>query len=172
MKLLGIHLRSDLKWGDNTSAITKRAYARLWAIKRLKSIGAKPEDLKDVFIKQVRSALEFGVPVWNSNLTQHEVHNIERVQKAFLHVVLGENYKNYSSALEKLEMETLEDRRLKLCENFAHKTVENPKFSSWFQVGGPKTRSNKTRYCVPEANTKRFRRSPIPYLTDLLNTGA
>ena len=62
MKLLGIHLRSDLKWGDNTSAITKRAYARLWAIKRLKSIGAKPEDLKDVFIKQVRSALEFGVP--------------------------------------------------------------------------------------------------------------
>ena len=69
-------------------------------------------------------------------------------------------------------MESLKQRSQKLCENFAQKSVKNLKFSNWFEVGGPKTRSQKNRFCVPEANTKRFGTSPIPYLTDLLNAGA
>ena len=171
VKLLGIHLRSDLKWSSNTAAITKKAYARLWAITRLKKIGAKIEDLKDVYYKQVRSALEFGVPVWNSDLKQADIQNIERVQKAFFHIVLGNEYNGYKAALAQMEMESLEERRHNLCANFAIKTLKNPKFSNWFEIGGPSTRSNITRYCVPEANTKRFRKSPIPYLTDILNSG-
>ena len=88
------------------------------------------------------------------------------------HIVLGDKYKSYETALEHMDLESLKQRRQKLCENFAQKSVKNPKFSTWFQVGGPKTRSQKIRYSVPEANTKRFRNSPIPYLTDLLNAGA
>ena len=38
-------------------------------IKRLKKAGANKEDLIDVYTKQVRSVLEFGVPVWNSGLS-------------------------------------------------------------------------------------------------------
>ena len=29
------------------------------------------------YIKQIRSLLEFGVPVWNSGITQEEIHDIE-----------------------------------------------------------------------------------------------
>ena len=55
LKLLGLHLRSDLKWIDNTAAMTKKGYARLWIIKRLKNLGASQDDLKDVYDKQIWS---------------------------------------------------------------------------------------------------------------------
>ena len=173
LKLLGLHLRSDLSWVDNTDALIKKAFARMWTVKRLMNLGAELEDLKDVYFKQIRSVLEFGVPVWNCSITKVEVINLERVQKAFLRIVLKDGYKSYSSALEICEMETLEQRRLKLCETFAIKSASNPKYSHWFKLNtqtGPDTRSEKTKYCVPVTNTQRFKNSPIVYLTKLLNT--
>ena len=84
MKLLGIVFSNDLKWKSNTESITKKAFSRLWIIRRLKKNGANIDDLKDVYYKQVRSVLEFGVPVWNCSLTKDDCSEIERVQKAFL----------------------------------------------------------------------------------------
>ena len=49
--------------------IVDRANAKLWISRRLKKLGADRDDLKDVYIKQVRSILEFAVPVWHSSLT-------------------------------------------------------------------------------------------------------
>ena len=168
LRLLGLHLRSDLKWIDNTAAMTKKGYARLWIIKRLKTLGASQEDLKDVYEKQVRSVLEFGAPVWNSNISKQEVQDIERIQKSFLRIVLGLEYSEYSTALKKLEMETLESRRHKLCVKFAFKAAKDPKHSKWFKLDSDPATS--ARYCLPEARLKRFKTSPIPYLTDLLNS--
>ena len=55
----------------------KRAYKKLWVIKRLSNQGARLGNIVDIYIKQVRSLLEYGVPVWNSGLTQEEVTDIE-----------------------------------------------------------------------------------------------
>ena len=35
-KLLGIQIRSDLSWVDNTDYICRKAYTRLWILRRLK----------------------------------------------------------------------------------------------------------------------------------------
>ena len=80
-------------------------------VKRLKLNGASLDDMTDVYVKQIRSILEFGAPVWNSNLTQDDVSSIERVQKSFLYIVLGQRYKNYESALGLVNLESLEQRR-------------------------------------------------------------
>ena len=101
-------------------------------IQRLKKQGANLDDLTDIFIKQVRSVLEFGVPVWNEGLTQEEVLTIERVQKSFLHIALGGNYVGYNSALEESGLETLSGRRTKLCSKFAFKTSKHPQHQHWF----------------------------------------
>ena len=162
IRLLGINLRTDLKWTDNTAEITKKAYARMWTIRRLKPLGATNDDLRDVFVKQVRSVLEFGVPVWNSNLTTQEAHDIERVQKCFLRMIF-ENL-TYEDALDKMKMETLELRRTKLCTNFAQKAANHEKHSHWF-----KTAPDGSSYQEPYSKKKLFRTSPIPYLTRLLN---
>ena len=173
MKILGLILQNDLKWKSNTKNMTAKAYKRLWMIKRLKNAGANQEDLTDVYIKQVRSVLEFGVPVWNGSITKEEVNDIERVQKTFLHILLGQNYLNYECALEVSGLDSLVFRRTALCLRFAKKTARNPKHQHWFKVSGsgvPNTRSEKFKYKQPLCRLNRLKNSPIPYLTRLLNT--
>ena len=62
-KLLGVQIRSDLKWFDNSNYICQKGYERLWMLRRLKGLGANSSELLDVYEKQVRSILEMAVPV-------------------------------------------------------------------------------------------------------------
>ena len=68
-KLLGLVITSDLKFDKNTDFIVKKAFKKLWMLKRLKNLGATSDQLVDVYIKQVRSILELATPVWHSSLT-------------------------------------------------------------------------------------------------------
>ena len=172
MKILGLTLSNDLKWRSNTDSMTTKAYGRLWMIKRLQKAGANLEDLIDIYTKQVRSVLEFGVPVWNSGLKKEESSDIERVQKAFLHIALGQAYLSYENALKISKLETLEYRRENLCLKFAKKAAKHPKHCHWFvetDPDAPDTRSIKQKYQEPLCRLNRFKTSPIPYLTSLLN---
>ena len=110
--------------------------------------------------------------VWNAGLTQQEVRGLERVQKTALAVIRGENHTSYSDALNHFGLETLETRREKLCLKFALKAYRNTKFTSWFVTNKPEvnTRTVKTHLKQINTRTKRFEKSPIPYLTKLLNT--
>ena len=100
-------MRSDLSWASNTEYIVKRAYKKLWCLRRLKKFGANHEDLLDVYFKQIRSILEYAVAVWHPALTGEDRLKIERVQKSGLAIILGEDYKSYRLALRTLKLETL-----------------------------------------------------------------
>ena len=126
----------------------------------------------EVYIKQIRNILEFGVPVWNNGLTKYEVTEIERVQKSFLQIALGARYTTYQNALDLSVLDTLETRRETLCVNFAVKTAKHPKHKHWFATNnttGPNTRGMKPDFKPPLPRLSRYQTSPIPYLTDLLN---
>ena len=174
-KLLGVHIRSDLKWIDNTENITKTAYERLWMVRRLKQLGASTNDLLDVYFKQIRRVLETAVPAWHSLLTKNERYLIERVQKTALHIILGERYNSYSDALTLFELKTLDERRKEMCVKFARKSAESDKFQNWFaestqKKDRPKTRHHtKLKFKPIPTRTVRFEKSPIPYLASLLN---
>ena len=174
MKLLGVMVQSNMKWNSNTDYIVKKAYKRLWSIRRLKTMGATAEDMKDVFIKQVRSILELAVPAWHAAITQSERKDIERVQKTALHIILGGDYTSYSSALEVMGLVPLETRRTALCLKFAKKAEKNTKFQNWFVPSQtkPNTRQKKYKYCPVYSNHDRFANSPISYLTKLLNNNS
>ena len=77
----------------------------------------------------VRSRLEYSCVVWNSSLTKINESDIERVQKSAVRIIMKDNYKDYHSALKTLNLETLVDRRKKLCIKFAKKClkIENMK---------------------------------------------
>ena len=87
LRVLGVVVRSDLKWTSNTENIVLKGFKRVLMIRRLKQLGASRDDLLDVFIKQVRSVLELAVPVWHSSITMAERTDIERVQRAALHII-------------------------------------------------------------------------------------
>ena len=93
----------------------------------------------------------------------------------FIHYTWGKIYPLY---LELLNCENLEVRRKKICEKFAKKSVKHPKFNHWFKkkddtVQNVKQRKakiqKKNKYHPVQYRTERYRDSPLPYLTELLN---
>ena len=69
MKILGVIITSVLKFSSNTEFIVKKAFGRIWMLRRPKNVGADAVHLIDVYIKQIRGVLELAVPVWHSSLT-------------------------------------------------------------------------------------------------------
>ena len=133
IRLLGLVLRSDTKWSSNTKNMILKASKRLLILRRQKKLGAKNSDLVDVFIKQIRCILELAVPAWQGSLSQAEKLDLERVQKCACHIILGDSYNSYTSALLTLGSETLELRRNKLSLKFALKSEKHRKFKNWFK---------------------------------------
>ena len=169
-KLLGLYISNDMKWKSNTMHMVQKASKRLWILRRLKNLGAQSNSLLEVYTKQIRSILEFGVPVWQGSITLAEKTDIERVQKCALHIILGTEYSSYRDALHTLKMNTLEERRTNLCLKFALKCEAHPKFRNWFQLTNNTYQTRrKTKYKVIHANHSRYITSPLGYLTKLLN---
>ena len=42
-KLLGIILTSDLKWAANTEYVCKKAYKKMWTLRRMKKLDVNPQ---------------------------------------------------------------------------------------------------------------------------------
>ena len=143
-------------------------------------MGTSTPELLDVYQKQIRSVFEMAVPVWEPGLSKEEVKQLERVQKTAFHVILGEGYTGYQRSLTVLDCETLKNRRVQICLNFANKALRHPKYSSWFTENKvntdkvqPNTRGPKSKPTVLKPvphRTNRYRDSPLPYLTSLLNS--
>ena len=89
-----------LDWQKNTSEICKKVYARVTMITKLKYVGVKTEDLINIYVLYIRSALEYCSVLWHSTLTLEQAQSIERVQKTCLKIIIGPDYNHYSHALE------------------------------------------------------------------------
>ena len=171
MKLLGVMIRSDMKWASNTKNITNKCYKRMWMLRNLKVHGANEEQLVRTYIQQIRSITEMACPVWNGAITVHENRALERVQKIALAIIRGEQHTTYAEALIHFGLETLQTRRKNLCLTFALKAMKSQKFSNWFAKNNVEinTRTEKLPLKKVHSRTKRYKISPLPYLTDLLN---
>ena len=168
IKLVGVIVSSDLRWAKNTEYICQKAMQRMWVLRRMKGFKLDVEYLLDTYIKEIRSLLELAVPVWHSGLTVKQASDIEKVQKTALHIILGEDFINYDVACTIAEIEPLGIRREQLCLNFAKKDVK--KDDSLFTKVEKTMNTRKPKLVVePRCNTKRFQKSSIPYLSQLLN---
>ena len=171
MRVLGITITSDMKWATNTHNMVTKANKKLWVLRRLKNSGAKEEDLVDIYCKQVRSLLELAVPAWHGSITKDDQMDIERIQKSACHIILGEDYISYRNALKSLNLESLTGRRDKLCLKFAKRAEKHPKHRHWFKPNDNEvnTRQTKLKYKEVFAKHDRFKKSPLAFLTDMLN---
>ena len=50
-------MTDDLKWHENTTTITKKAFSRLWVLRRLNNKGASKATQVDFYMKQLRSVV-------------------------------------------------------------------------------------------------------------------
>ena len=122
----------------------------------------------------VRPIVEYAAPVWHSSITLTQSYIIESIQKRVCRIILGNRYTHYDEVLSTLGLTSLhDDKRGSLCTKFAIKTYNSDSFSEWFL----KTKSSHSMD-LPRSNrvieeysftSNRFRNSPVPYLTRLLN---
>ena len=173
-KLLGVILTDNLKWAANTEYICKRAYKRMWTLRRMKILDVEPFTILEVYTKEIRAVLELAVPAWHSGLTKKQAYEIERVQRVACNIILSDSKSgmcdfSYEMALVTLGLEPLEVRRRKLCETFAKKTLKT-RHSDMFALN-PNQYSTRKReeFQSHIARTTRCYRSPLNYLTRLLN---
>ena len=90
-KLLGVVITGDLKWQENTREICRKAYKRMWALRRMKALDIEPLIILDIYVKEIRAVLELAVPAWNSGLTKKQIDEIERVQRVAIHIILSDS---------------------------------------------------------------------------------
>ena len=105
--------------------------------------------------------MEQSATVWHSSISLENAEDLERVQKSALKVILQDQYKGYKNALNRLDLESLHDRRENLCLNFAIKCTKNKKLENMFPKTSKKhemiTR-NPEVYKVQFANTERLKK--------------
>ena len=172
VKLLGTTITSDLSWSKNTKKIVQDSNKRMQFLHRAKKFTNNVGDLKKIYMLQIRSKLEQSAAVWHSSLTKKDRKDLERVQKAALRVILGDRYKSYEEALKTIKIDSLEERRQKICLKFAKQCLRNEKLKDMFprtQSGHKMDKRYKEKYVVKKTMTERFKKSAIPSMQRLLN---
>ena len=125
VKILGVHVSSDLKWNVHISYIVAKASKRLYFLRLLKRAGVDQQSMLTVYTTCIRSVLEYGCRVWNVNAPhdQYLSEEVERVQKRALRLICP--HFPYSQALEQTQLPTLAQSRSNLCQRL-FKNVTQP----------------------------------------------
>ena len=173
-KLLGTIIQSDLKWSKNTNMIVKKGYQRMLILHKLYEFNVPDADLANIYVLYIRSILEQNCQVWHHAITQEEIHDLERVQKVAFKVILQDRYSDYDQASKLLNLDSLANRRDKLCLNFAKKCLKHEKTQDMFPLNkNPDYKiRQKSKYLVQFASTSRLKDSAIPQLQRALNREA
>ena len=173
-KILGHIVRSDMKSISNTKNICKKAYTRMWFLRRLFSMGCPQNELIEVLKQQIVSFCEVGVPFWAPMITVSESNMLERSLKTGLHIILQEKYVSFGNALKIAKMQSLKNRRAIQMTRFAKQALISEKHSTWFEQSGPSTEMLTRNRKVPilkqvQCRTQKYAHSSIPVLTKILS---
>jgi hypothetical protein len=108
---LGVWFSSDATWNDQTRIAINKANQRLGMIRRTFKY---PDEfiIKKLYTSLVRPILEFANPVWYP-LTKQNVNELESVQRRATKLVPGLKKMTYDQRLAKLDLLSLEDRRIR-----------------------------------------------------------
>ena len=178
VKILGTIITDKLTWDENCDEIIKKVNKRMLLLKKILSFGATREEMVHIWIVYCRSLLEQSAVVWSSSLTQENIDDLERTQKSFVKLILGNQFKSdyegsYENALMKLNLQSLEERREELCLKFAKNCIKNNKLTDLFPENeNQHCLRNPEKYNVLHANTERLKNSSIIYMQNLLNIDA
>ena len=145
--------------------IVKKAAKRLHF---LKGYNAPGEDLKTFYISAVRSILEYGTKIWHGSLTEEQFKDTERIQRRAIKIICAE--KTYEQALIECGMETLENRREKICiklindmKDLIHKLNELLPLTVGHVWERDTRLINRNKFYNFECRTERFSNSPLVY---------
>ena len=165
-RLVGVIITDDMKWDKQIADMSHRAFTKIWILRRLKSLGATRKSLLLIYYRHIRSIVEYAAPAWHKAITHRQADRLERVQRVALKLIFG-HHKSYRTILAENKLQTLKRRRTALTLKFAKKALKHQKFRQWFKA--LEAEGKMAQYAKPQARCKRLMKSPIPYMTELLN---
>ena len=126
MKLLGLHINSELKWNVLVSELViRKVLTILYFLTQLKKSRVATRELLLFNITCIRSILEYGSPVFHRALPNYLSKDLERLQNHIMKIVYPEL--SYANALEQSRFLTLDHRReaivaklFEICANQCH----------------------------------------------------
>ena len=174
-KLLGTYITSDLKWNKNTDYLIKEANKRMRLLHAASKFVKDRRILTQLYYTHIRCRLEQSAVLWHSSLTLKNIVDLERVQKAAVRIIIGHGYESYSQTLKSLNIETLFERREKLCLRFAKKSLNVDNFKHLFPLYKNEHNMKKRfsqKYEQAKVSSKRYKMSTIPHMQRMLNKQA
>ena len=105
-------ISDDLKWNAHVEYVIAKAAKRLFALTLLKRAGVMPKDILKVYLRNVRSVLEYAAQVWQ-DIPAYLSDAIESVQRRALRIIFPNS--SYQQALDLNNLSTLANRRILLC---------------------------------------------------------
>ena len=118
--------------------VVKKADKKMIMLHKFAKFTKNKTHLIHIFKSQVRGILEYCSTVWHSSLTEADCDDMERVQKAALRLIMGNNYQGYKQALGHLNLDSLKERREKMALSFAKKSLKLDRFSRFFPLNKAK----------------------------------
>ena len=161
-KLLGVTITNDLSWTNHINDICSKANKRLHYLILLRRAGVDQSDLIIYYKQVIRSLLEYCCQIWHNSLNKSLSDKIENIQTRATKIISqAVNPSNLD-----LHLETLYDRREKLCIKYFEKiSHENHTLFNLLPESydhGYNTRF-KTLYPKPLCKTDRFKNSFVNY---------
>ena len=102
-------------------------------------------DLKSIYTTYIRPVLEQSSVVWHSSISRENCLSLERVQRSAVRLIIGGKNFDYQASLKKLQLSSLEERRTKLCLNFAKRATLNSRTNQMFPIR-KEIRTNRRKF--------------------------
>ena len=172
MRILGILVQSNLGWNAQINQMVGKASKTIWVLRRMKALGVDETTLVNFWTAEGRVHLEMGCPVWHSSLTLAQSRALDRCQRVAMAAIVGHWAPSHTQQLADLGLSRLFARRVQICRRFAQSTAEKSRHRDIFTAAhnNPGRQGKHTRhYLEPRARTATYYKSPVPYLTRLLN---
>ena len=130
------------------------------------------EDMLTIFHTYIRPILEYACAVWHPAITKYQCHQLERIQKRTLKIILGNDYVSYESALRDLNLTSLSDRRDMLVLKFGQQILNSERHRHLLPEQRPVDYNlrRRNRFSQPRCKTDRFQKSTIPFIITQLNS--
>ena len=110
-KDLGVVLNNKLKWNDHVDQLILKANSVIGMLKRsFKYWNCKT--FKQLYTSLVRPHLEYCSAVWNPHL-KRDINKLEKVQRRATKLVPSIRNLSYEERLKKLDLQSLEERRVR-----------------------------------------------------------
>ena len=155
----------------NTEYIYKRAASKIWLLRRLRIFIDETEILTDFYVKEIRSILEYAIPVWYSSITLEQSKYLEKIQQYSVSIILNNWSLSYKVKCTLLSIEPLYLRRRQIALNFSKRTAANPRHKDLFKIktSAHNTRGNGIYYEEVSSRSDRHFKSPLVSLTRDMN---